>query len=137
MKALNQLKQVFLALAVIAFVASCAGTDASSGSAKADKPKPYDPTGTWEYIVDTPDGGSGGTMVISGAPGAYTGSLETDQFGTLELMGMDIVDQNMTASIEVMGTGADIEVSFEEDTFSGAVYLGEDAYPIEGTRVSK
>ena len=73
-------------------------------------------------------------MVIAGAAGVYTGALETDQFGTLELMGMDIVDQNMTASIEVMGTWADIEVSFEEDTFSGAVYLGEDVYRIEGTR---
>ena len=137
MKALNQLKQVFLVFTVIALLAGCAGTNASSGSVKADKPKLYDPTGTWEYIVNTPNGGSGGTMVIAGAAGVYTGALETDQFGTLELMGMDIVDQNMTASIEVMGTWADIEVSFEEDTFSGAVYLGEDVYRIEGTRVSK
>lgn len=137
MKALNQAKQFLMAFAIILFVASCAATDSGSGTAKAKKKKAYDPTGTWEYMVETPDGGNGGTMVINGAPGAYTGSLETDQFGTLELMDLDIIDQNLTASIEVMGMGADIEVAFEGDTFNGAVYLGEDAFPIEGTRVSK
>lgn len=137
MKALIQFKQVMMTLALVLFVASCAGTDAASGSAKAKQKKAYDPTGTWEYMVETPDGGGGGEMTIAGGPGAYTGSLETDQFGTLELMDLDIVDQNLTASIEVMGMGADIKVAFEGDTFSGAVYLGEDAFPFEGKRVSK
>jgi len=136
MKGLNQLKPGLLFLAVLFFVASCAATGSGSTSAAAKK-KEYDPTGKWEYVVETPDGGNGGTMTISGAPGAYTGVLSTDQFGDLELMGLDIVDQNMNASIEVMGMSADIEVTFEDDSFSGAVYLGEDAFPIEGNRVSK
>lgn len=137
MKVLNQVKQFLFISALVIFVASCASTGAASGSAKSKKAEPYNPTGTWEYMVDTPDGGAGGTMVITGGPGAYTGTLDTDQFGTLELMDLDIVDTNMTASLEVMGTGADIEGAFDGDTFSGAVYLGEDAFPMEATRVSK
>ena len=135
MKAINPLKPGLLMLALAFIIASCAAS--GTGSTAAAKKKEYDPTGQWEYVVDTPDGGSGGTMTIAGAPGAYTGMMSTDQFGDLELMGLDIVDQNMTASIEVMGMGADIEATFEGDTFSGAVYLGEDAFPVEGNRVSK
>lgn len=137
MKASTQLKQSALFVLCLLFVASCAASSAGGGGTAKAKKKAYDPTGTWEYYVDTPDGGSGGTMTIAGAPGAYTGTLSTDQFGTLELMGLDIVDQNMTASIEVMGMGADLEAAFDGDTFSGVVYLGEDAFPMEGERVGK
>lgn len=136
MKASTLLKQSILSLAVIFVMASCAASG-TGNSSSAKKKKAYDPAGTWEYYVDTPDGGSGGTLIISGSPGAYMGSLATDQFGTLELMGMDIVDTNMTASIDVMGMSADLEVAFEGENFSGVVYLGEDAFPMEGKRVSK
>jgi len=134
-RASKQIKNAALLLAMIFFIASCAAS--STGTTAKAKKKAYDPTGSWEYYVDTPDGGSGGTMTISGSPGAYTGTLSTDQFGTLELTGLDVVDTNMTATIEVMGTGADIEVAFDGDTFSGVVYLGEDAFPMEGKRTSK
>lgn len=137
MKASTLLKKTFMLVLVLLFVASCAASGAGGSTTAKAKKKAYDPTGTWEYYVETPDGGSGGTMTIAGAPGAYTGTLSTDQFGTLELMGLDIVDQNMTASIEVMGMGADLEAAFEGDTFSGVVYLGEDAFPMEGKRTSK
>ena len=136
MKSTALVKKTGLFLAIIFFVASCAASGTGTSTAKAKK-KVYDPTGTWEYYVDTPDGGSGGTMIISGSPGAFTGTLSTDQFGTLELMGLDIVDQNLTATLEVMGTGADVEVAFDGETFSGVVYLGEDGFPMQGERVSK
>jgi len=137
MKASTILKQAGMSLAILFFVASCATTGASSNTASVKKKKVYDPTGTWEYVVATPDGGGGGTMTIEGKAGAYTGVLSTDQFGDLELMNLDIQDNNMNASVEVMGMGADIEVTFEGESFAGAVYLGEDAFPIEGNRVSK
>jgi hypothetical protein len=137
MKATTILKQAALSFAILFFVASCASTGASTNTASAKKKKAYDPTGTWEYMVATPDGGGGGTMTIAGKPGAYTGVLSTDQFGDLELMGLDIQDTDMNASIEVMGMSADIEAAFEGDSFAGAVYLGEDSFPIEGNRVSK
>ena len=82
------------------------------------KKKAYDPTGTWEYVVETPDGANGGTLVIAGNPGAYTAVLNTDQFGELEISDVDVVDTNMTGSIEVMGNVAELECSFDGDEMS-------------------
>ena len=131
-------KSIMAMLVMVLFIAGCAASSSGSGATAKGKakPKPYDPTGSWEYVVETPDGGSGGTLVIEGNPGAYTATLETDQFGALELTEVAMDGQTMTGSIEVMGNYADIECTFDGDTFTGTVYLGEDAFPMEGKRVS-
>ncbi len=137
---MKNIKSVFALLVMVLFVVGCAAsstTTNSGASAKAKKAKPYDPTGTWEYVVETPDGGSGGNLVIEGNPGAYVATLETDQFGALELTDVSMDGQTLTGSIEVMGNYADVECTFDGDTFTGSVYLGEDAFPMEGKRVSK
>lgn len=72
-----------------------------------------------------------------GSPGAYSATLETDQFGTLDVNGVTVQGTNMTGSIEVMGTVAELECQFDGDAMSGAVYLGQDAFPMTGKRVSK
>ncbi|NVK85062.1 MAG: hypothetical protein HWE21_12125 [Cytophagia bacterium] len=139
MKTKTTFKIVCAFLLITAFVVSCAASGTPTNStAKADAaPKAYNPAGVWEYMVDTPDGGSTGTMRISGSPGAFTASLETDQFGTLEVSGVNVQDTNMTGNIEVMGTSAQIECQFDGDSMTGAVYLGQDVFSMSGKRVSK
>jgi len=116
---------------------STATTSASKKEVVKKKAPAYSPVGIWEYTVDTPDGGSSGIMRISGAPGAYEASLETDQYGILEIEGLDIVGMSMSGSIEVAGTIADIEGDFDGDEFSGAVVMGDQVFPLEATRTSK
>ena len=91
---------------MVLFVVGCAASnDASTAGIsgkRAKKVKAYDPTGTWEYSVETPDGANGGNFIIGGNPGAYTASLETDQFGTLQLENVDVQGTSMTGDIEVM-----------------------------------
>lgn len=140
MKNTNLIKSGLALIVTLLFVAGCAVTNtAADGKAgkKGEKNEVYDPTGTWEYSVEAPDGATGGKLVIQGAPGIYTASLETDQFGTLEISDVDVQGTSMTGSIDVMGNTADIECDFEGDTFTGSVYVGEDALPMEGRRVSK
>ncbi|MBO6661749.1 hypothetical protein [Roseivirga sp.] len=139
MKTRMTLKTVFAFLLISAFVVSCAasGTTTNSSAKAEAKQKAYDPAGVWEYSVDTPDGGSSGTLRIMGSPGAYSATLETDQFGTLDVNGVTVQGTNMTGSIEVMGTVAELECQFDGDAMSGAVYLGQDAFPMTGKRVSK
>ena len=127
----------FLFASVLIMGCAASGTTTNSSAKKEAKPKVYDPTGVWEYNVDTPDGGSSGTLRIAGNPGAYTASLETDQFGVLEMSGVSVQDTNLMGTIEVMGTVAEIECVFDGDTMTGAVYLGQDAFPMSGKRVSK
>ena len=133
------LKVVFTFLVIAVFTVGCAASGtATNSSAKAkNQPKVYDPTGVWEYLVDTPDGGSSGTLRINGNPGAYTASLETDQFGTIEMTGVSVQDSNLTGRMEVMGTVAEIECQFDGDNMVGSVFLGQDAFPMSGKRVSK
>lgn len=141
MKNLKGIKSAFALLVMLLFVVGCASSNTAStsgvASKKAKKVKPYDPTGTWEYTVETPDGASGGKLVIEGNPGTYSATLGTDQFGTLEITDVDLQGTSMTGAIEVMGTAASIECDFDGDTMSGAVYFGEDTFPLEGNRVSK
>ncbi len=103
----------------------------------AKKEEAYSPVGVWEYTVDTPDGASSGILRITGGPGTYEASLETDQFGTLEIEGLDIVGTSMTGTINVGGNDAEIECDFDGDDFSGAVVVADDVFPLEGTRKSK
>ena len=131
------LKSLMAILVIVSFASGCAATygdGSNTAKTKTKQPKPYDPTGSWEYMVETPDGGSGGVLVIAGNPGAYTATLETDQFGSLEMTEVIMNGQTMTGVIEVMGNVAEIECSFDGNTFTGVVYLGEDAFPMEGKR---
>lgn len=138
MKNTNHIKSAFALVVMLLFVVGCAASGTANSSAKkSKKEKAYDPTGTWEYSVDAPDGATGGKLVIQGDPGTYTAQLETDQFGTIEVNDVDFQGTAMTGNIDVMGNVAEIECDFEGDTFSGVVYFGEDTLPMEGRRVSK
>lgn len=142
MKRSKGIKSALSLLVMLLFVVGCApsntATTAGAAGKKERKVKPYDPTGVWEYTVETPDGAaSGGKLNIIGNPGAYTATLETDQFGALDVNEMEFQGTAMTGNIEVMGNVANIECDFDGDTFSGAIYFGEDVLPIEGKRVSK
>ncbi len=139
MKRSKGIKGALAVVVMLLFVIGCAPSNtATTSGKKTRKVKPYDPTGTWEYTVETPDGASsGGKLTIEGNPGAYAAALQTDQFGTLDLNDMEFQGTAMTGNIEVMGTVANIECDFDGDTFSGAIYFGDDTLPIEGKRVSK
>lgn len=152
MENLHKIKSGAMLLVLALFIFSCAakvpstnteaGTNQSNNAAPAkkevvEKKAPaYSPVGVWEYTVDTPDGGSSGVLRITGEPGSYKASMETDQFGTLEVGGLDISGKSMSGSIEVAGTTADIEGDFEGDDFSGAVVMGDQVFGLEATRTS-
>jgi hypothetical protein len=155
MNNLHKIKSIGMLLLMALFIFSCAakvpstntqaknqpGDAAPAAPAKKEvvkkKAPAYSPIGVWEYTVDMPDGGSYGVMNITGEPGAYEASLETDQFGTLEILGLDIVGMSMSGNIEVAGTTAELEGDFDGDDFSGAVVMGDQVFPLEATRTSK
>lgn len=138
MKNSRPFKIYLLLLAVALFTFGCAASsNPTNKSAKKETKKIYNPTGVWEYYVETPDGGSSGVMRVIGNPGAYEVTMETDQFGVLELQGVSIVDGNLTGTIEVMGNFATVECVFAGETMGGSVFLGPDAFPLTGERVSK
>jgi hypothetical protein len=127
-----------VSILLIGFMCGCAASSNAGGdaakSAKKVKEKPYDPTGSWEYTVATPNGDSFGVMTVTGGNGLFEASLATDQFGTLQVSGFTVVGTSFSGTIDVMGTMADLSGNFDGDTMTGSVLLGADSYPMEGSR---
>ncbi len=69
-----------------------------------------------------------------GADGLFEASLQTDQFGTLQVTDFTIVGMAFSGSIDVMGTIAELSGNFDGDAMSGSVLLGADSYPMQGSR---
>lgn len=149
MKCFNQFAKVALLVAVMCFLGSCAAsntsgagevdgsTTASSKKGKRAKKEVYSPTGEWAYDVETPDGGSSGTMTIQGGPGTYEVILKTDQFGEIRIYDLEMTGESMVGKMDVAGVTAEVEGDFDGDSFSGAVILGDEVYPLEAVRTSK
>ncbi|GAB5525963.1 MAG: hypothetical protein Roseis2KO_38350 [Roseivirga sp.] len=149
MKCFNQLTKLALLVAVLCFLGSCAASN-SSGATGADgsatvsskkgkkaKKEEYSPAGEWAYDVETPDGGSSGTMTVMGGPGTYEVTLKTDQFGEIRVYDLEMTGESMTGKMDVAGITAEVEGEFDGDSFSGAVILGDEVYPLEAVRTSK
>lgn len=107
-------------------------------SCKSEKPgneKAFDPLGDWEYKVTTDV--SHGVITIGGEKGAYTGSMTTEVFGTLEIKAMKIEGTTLTGDLDVGGTPAKIDCEFDGNEISGAVTAGSDKFPFIGQRAEK
>lgn len=128
-------------LILVSVIAGCSASSNVSGTtdttAKKAKEKAYDPSGTWEYSVATPNGDSFGVMTITGSNGVYEAALETDQFGTIPVTNFSVVGNSFSGVLDVMGTVADLSGNFDGDLMSGSVALGPDVYPLQGSRKAK
>lgn len=120
-----------LAIVVLLIVSGCGGPD----SKKSEKAKAFDPVGDWEYKVTTDV--SYGVITIAGNKGAYTASMSTEVFGTLEVKGLKIEGTTLTGNLDVGGTAAKLNCEFDGDEITGAVIAGEDKFPFVGKRVEK
>jgi hypothetical protein len=148
MRCLNVTFKALLLVATLSLLGACAassssatasadGTTVSTKKGKKARKEVYSPVGEWSYDVETPDGGSYGTMTIIGTPGTYEVTLSTDQFGELRVYDLEMTGQSMSGKIDVAGLVAEVEGDFDGDDFSGAVIMGDQVYPLQATRTSK
>lgn len=114
---------------------------AMMGFVAMDKAPAYDPVGTWNYEIETPDGAISGDMTIKKDGEGYGISVETDDFGTLALKEVKFAFEgekaDMTAEVDVQGVTAEFEVEFEGETMSGVIYYGGEELSIEAEREKK
>ena len=110
MKNLKSILTLTLGLFLAFYIVGCAssksadsGAMASAKTEKKAKEKAYDPTGNWDYSVQTPDAESFGIMRITGSNGIYAAVMETDQFGTLNVNNFNLVGQSFSGSIRRYG----------------------------------
>ena len=80
-------------------------------------PPPLDPTGTYDLTVSAQGMQIGGVLAIQGSADAgYTGRVDTDMGGGA-ISNVTVDGQTMTFSLSEFG--ADIEVVFDGDEFTG------------------
>lgn len=96
--------------------------------------KAYDPTGTWNYEVETPEGTLTGEMKITKSENEFEVIIESDVYGTLELEEVALEGNVMEASLELEGDLLDFEFEFDGDSMEGVVYSGEDELSISAER---
>lgn len=94
-------------------------------------PPPLDPTGTFDITANVQGMQVRGTVTISGSPGAYTGSIDTD-VGAAGLA--DFVVEENRLSFSVPEAGVFMQVVFEGDGFTGTIEGAMGTGSITGTK---
>lgn len=118
-------------LLVLALVTStaCAGASRSEIA-----PQPLDPMGAWDFVADFEGQEIPGSFEITGAPGAYEGTVHTDIGPDAPISSVVINGQTMTVIAETPDGPATLEVTVEGDSFGGTWALGAAGGAIRGTR---
>ena len=94
----------------------------------------YDPSGTWDYEVETPDGSITGEMTVKIVEGKYDVLIKSDVYGNLTVSDITFEKMVMEGEIAVEGQSMSIEFEFDGDEMEGAVYTGEEALAITAER---
>lgn len=109
---------------------------ALAGFTAMDRVPAYDPSGTWTYEIETPDGAISGDMEIAKDGNGFKVIVQTDDFGDLELEDVEVKDgkdkdtATMTGSVEVQGVDANFDVEFSGDEMEGYIEYGGEELPI-------
>mgnify|MGYP000318154312 CR=1 FL=1 len=124
-------------LSSILKTAACAMLFLAAVSLSAEKlsqQTTYDPSGTWDYEVETPDGNMTGEMTVKLVEGKYEVLIKSATYGNLSVSDITFEKMVMEGEIAVEGQSMSIEFEFDGDEMEGAVYTGEEALAITAER---
>jgi hypothetical protein len=86
----------------------------------------YDPTGTWDYEAQTPDGTVKDVMtIVLNDEGVYEVTIKSQIYGTLELDDVLLDKLVLTGNVDIEGTSIDFEMTFDGDNIEGIINTGE------------
>lgn len=98
----------------------------------------YDPSGVWNYEVETPEGNLQDVMTISkDDDGEYQVTISSDVYGDLVLEDISFEKMVMEASVDIEGETIEFEFNFDGDSMEGTAYAGEDELSITAERDKK
>ncbi|MEM8598510.1 MAG: amidohydrolase family protein [Bacteroidota bacterium] len=103
----------------------------------ADPDAVVDAAGTWDYTADVSGQSTSGTFTLDGNADALSGSITTDQFGTISFDSVTLDGNVLTMVFSAQGMGRITGSGLiEGDTFTGSldVAAADFSIPIEATR---
>ncbi len=134
MKRTLNLKNTLILLTLVLFTTGFTLRNTDNG----ENVKFYDPVGIWDYEVETDEGTMTGAMTISkDEEQKLEVSVETDQFGTLELDDIELEGAVLTANVELEGDVIGFEFEFDEDSMEGIVTTPDGDLDITAERRKK
>ena len=96
-----------------------------------------DPSGVWDYEVQTPQGNMTGELTIKKSGDDFAVSIETEQFGTLELGNITLDGNEMTADIDMQGATVEFAFEFDGDSMKGSIATPDGDMDITAKKRSK
>ncbi|WP_347174618.1 hypothetical protein [Polaribacter uvawellassae] len=96
-----------------------------------------DPSGTWDYEVETAQGTMTGIMTIEKSDATYKVKIETTQFGTLDLENTKLEKNELTANLDMQGAVIDFKFEFDGDSMKGTVSTPDGDMDMTGKKRKK
>ena len=97
----------------------------------------YDPSGVWDYEVEMGEGTMTGEIKITKDEDDYQVSVETEQYGTLELESVELKGNDLTANIDMQGATIEFKFEFDKNSMSGTVSTPDGNLDITAKRRDK
>lgn len=97
----------------------------------------YDPTGIWDYEVEAGEGTMTGEITIKKDGNDYEVSVETQQYGTLELEEVELKGNDLSANIDMQGATIDFNFEFDDNSMTGTVTTPDGDLDIKAKRREK
>jgi hypothetical protein len=106
-------------------------------AAPAPAPAAYSPAGRWRVGIIAQGQSMEVTLeLVKLADGTWTGSIGTEQFGTIPLSKVDITDKKMVASFPVpTGDVGSMTLNFDGDNAEGEWSMPGDGSKVAGKRI--
>jgi hypothetical protein len=106
-------------------------------AAPAPAPAAYSPAGRWRVGIIAQGQSMEVTLeLVKLADGTWTGSIGTEQFGTIPLSKVDITDKKMVASFPVpTGDVGSMTLNFDGDNAEGEWSMPRDGSKVAGKRI--
>jgi hypothetical protein len=96
--------------------AACAG--GMSGSATPEPP-PFDPSGTYDVLVEVEGESLPATMTLTSTPDGWTGSMSMAEVGQVPFSDISLADNIVTFGVTTMYGISSVSLTFDGDDFTG------------------
>lgn len=97
----------------------------------------YDPSGIWDYEVEMGEATMTGEITITKEGDDFQVSVETEQYGTLELEDIELKGNDLSANIDMQGATIEFKFEFDKNSMTGTVSTPDGDLDITAKRREK
>lgn len=130
------MKKLLLAFTLMLVTSAYVSDAGAQDSAQTTGSTPSSPIGTWDYVLDIPDGGIGGTLTLTDTDGQLGGTMIGADGQSLALQNVAMAENLVTFDFTTRDFGSGrVQITFSGETFNGHLDMHEfGRFPMRGMR---